>query len=258
MCEIFGMTAGVSRQITPELQEFFSHSRRHPDGWGLVILDGEDHTLVEKEPLPAYRSEYLKARLQESVSAKNALAHIRLATIGTVTRKNTHPFVAKDCTGRRWTLIHNGTIFDYPKLGKYGILQKGTTDSERILLYILDEIKKETELKTEPLDAHERFDVLDRVVYDMSEGNKINLLIYDGELMYAHYNAEGTLHYHKKEDETIIATTPVSKDDWEPFPFTTLIAFKDGKQVIEGTNHGHIFTENKAAMDQLLMTYSEL
>ena len=257
MCEIFGLSAGTSRQITPELKEFFSHSRRHPDGWGLVVFD-EENPGVEKEPLPAYRSEYLKARLQEPMKAKNILAHIRLATIGSVTRTNTHPFVEKDCTGRRWTLIHNGTIFDFPRLGKYGILQRGNTDSERILLYILDEIKKETEQKAEPLDAHERFDVLDRVVYDMSEGNKLNLLIYDGELMYAHYNAEGTLHYHHKDDETMIATSPVSQDDWEPFPFTTLIAYKDGKQVLEGTNHGHIFTENKAAMDQLLMTYSEL
>ena len=257
MCEIFGLSGRNPRQITPELREFFSHSHKHPDGWGLVFFD-EENSGVEKEPLPAYRSEYLKARLQESLRTKTMLAHIRLATIGSVTRTNTHPFVEKDCTGRRWTLIHNGTIFDFPRIGKYGILQKGSTDSERILLYILDEIKKETEIKQEPLEAHERFDVLDRVVYDMSEGNKLNLLIYDGELMYAHYNAEGTLYYHRGNDETMIATTPVSGDEWEPFPFTTLIAYKDGKPVIEGTNHGHIFTENKAAMDQLLMTYSEL
>jgi len=257
MCEIFGLSRQTPRQITSELREFFSHSRQHPDGWGLVVFDEGNHS-IEKEPLPAYKSEYLKARLQEPMNVKTVFAHIRLATIGTVTRTNTHPFAEKDCSGRRWTLIHNGTIFDYPKLGKYGILQKGTTDSERILLYILDEIKKETEVKQAPLDANERFDVLDRVIYDMSEGNKLNLLIYDDELMYAHYNAEGTLHYHQENGETMIATKPVSSGDWKAFPFTRLIAYKDGKQVLEGTNHGHIFTENKEAMDQLLMTYSEL
>ena len=257
MCEIFGFSASGPHSVTPELKEFFSHSNRHPDGWGLVIFDGAD-TNVEKEPLPAYRSEYLRARLQEPIRTKTMLAHIRLATIGAVTRANTHPYTERDCTGRQWTLIHNGTIFDFPRLGKYGILQKGNTDSERILLYILDEIQKETARKQEALDAHERFDVLDRIVYDMSEGNKLNLLIYDGELMYCHYNAEGTLYCHRENDLTMIATTPVSEKNWEPFPFTTLMAFKDGKQVIEGTDHGHKFTENKAAMDQLLMTYSEL
>ena len=257
MCELFGFSASEPHLITPELKEFFSHSTRHPDGWGLVVFDKGNFT-VEKEPLPAYRSEYLKARLQEQIKARNVLAHIRLATIGAVNRSNTHPYTEKDCTGRHWTLIHNGTIFDFPRLGKYGFLQKGNTDSERILLYILDEIKKETERKREPLNEHERFDVLDRVVYDMSEGNKLNLLIYDGEIMYAHYNAEGTLFLHHDNDTVMIATVPVSKRDWEPFPYTTLIAFKDGKQVISGTNHGHVFTENKAAMKQFMMTYSEL
>lgn len=257
MCEIFGLSANAPRQITPELKEFFSHSTRHPDGWGLVVFD-EEHPSVEKEPLPAYKSSYLKARLQEPIKTKSMFAHIRLATIGSMTRANTHPFVEKDCSGRRWTLIHNGTIFDYPRLGKYGILQRGTTDSERILLYILEEIKKETEQKGEPLDAHERFDVLDRVIYDMSEGNKLNLLIYDEELMYAHYNAEGTLFFRRQNDDIMIATTPVTKEDWEPFPFTTLMAYKDGKIAIEGTNHGHVYLENKAALNQLLMTYAEL
>lgn len=256
MCEIFGFSGSKSRPINRELQEFFSHSRKHPDGWGLAILD-EGSRSVEKEPLPAYRSEYLKARLQEPVETRITLAHIRLATIGAVSRLNTHPYEDRDVSGRRWTLIHNGTIFDFPKLGKYGIMQKGSTDSERILLYILDELKKETDRKQAPLDADERFDVLDRIVYEMSEGNKLNLILYDGELLYAHYNAEGTLYHHRTGDGEMIATSPLW-DDWEPFPFTRLMAYKDGKLVLEGTNHGHYYIENKNAMNQLLMTYSEL
>ncbi len=257
MCEIFGFSGLNPRQINKELKEFFSHSGKHPDGWGLALLDEDDHS-VEKEPIPAYKSEYLKERLREPIQTKTLLAHIRLATIGSVTRPNTHPFVERDCTGRRWTLIHNGTIFDFPKLGKYGILQRGFTDSERILLYILDEVKHETELKGEPLDVEERFDLLERITYDMSEGNKLNLLIYDGEWMYAHYNAENTLYYYKDSDGCMIATTPINDHDWRPFLPTRLTAFKDGKMVLEGTNHGHIFTENKSAMNQFYMTYSEL
>ncbi len=257
MCELFGFSGKRHRGINRELREFFSHSNRHPDGWGLAILDDGAFSL-EKEPLTASKSAYLKSRLQDPIEPKTAFAHIRLATIGTVSRVNSHPYVERDLTGRRWTLIHNGTIFDFPKLGKYGILQKGTTDSERILLYILDEIKKETEKIGEPLSAGERFDVLDRVVYEMSEGNKLNLLIYDGELMYAHYNAKETLFFHKDESGLFVATTPLDPSDWDPFPFTRLIAIKDGEQLIEGTNHGHVFVENNDAMNMLLMTYSEL
>ena len=257
MCEIFGFTGLRPRAVNRELREFYSHSDRHPDGWGLAILDENAHT-VEKEPLPAYRSSYLKERLREPIETRTMLAHIRLATIGSMTRPNTHPFEKRDCSGRRWTLIHNGTIFDFPKLGKYGVQQKGNTDSERILLYILDEISAETEKKGAPLVADERFDVLEHILYDISEGNKVNLLIYDGEWMYAHYNAENTLYYCKGEDEYMIATSPVDHRNWKSFPLTRLIAFRDGKKVLEGTNHGHIFIENRPAMNQLYMTYSEL
>lgn len=34
-------------------------------------------------------------------------------------------YTKKDDSGRRWTVIHNGTIFDYPPLYKYMKLQKG-------------------------------------------------------------------------------------------------------------------------------------
>ncbi|MCR5529980.1 MAG: class II glutamine amidotransferase [Saccharofermentans sp.] len=42
-------------------------------------------------------------------------------------------------TGRTWTLAHNGTIFEGDLLNRYYI-QNGTTDSERILLYLIDQI----------------------------------------------------------------------------------------------------------------------
>ena len=64
MCELFGFSASEPHLITSELKEFFSHSTKHPDGWGLVVFDKGNFS-VEKEPLPAYKSEYLKARLQE-------------------------------------------------------------------------------------------------------------------------------------------------------------------------------------------------
>ena len=76
--------------------------------------------------------------------AKTALAHIRLATIGNVEQDNCHPFTAVDNSGRTWTLIHNGTIFESDNIGKYVFLQKGETDSERILLYIVDSINKKS------------------------------------------------------------------------------------------------------------------
>ena len=83
------------------------------------------------------------------------MAHIRLATIGDVDYENCHPFVKRDCGGRVWTLIHNGTIFNCPLLDGYVHRQEGSTDSERIFLYLIDCIDNETK-KKERNCHHER------------------------------------------------------------------------------------------------------
>ena len=118
MCEIFGVSALNDTVLNDYLRTFFSHSDYHPHGWGLACIS-RDSALIEKESLKASDSHYLRERLSQPVSEKLMLAHIRYATIGNVEYKNCHPFTGRDNTGRRWTLIHNGTIFDYPPLNSY-------------------------------------------------------------------------------------------------------------------------------------------
>ena len=63
-------------------------------------------------------------------------AYIRSATIGEVSDNNAHPFTGIDKFGRQWVLCHNGTLFDAPELDKYHYIQEGSTDSERLFLYV--------------------------------------------------------------------------------------------------------------------------
>ena len=143
MCEIFGITAYRKVRANELLREFFSHSSEHRDGWGLVGFD-DGYPSVEKEPVTAKDSAYLKARLAGEISAAHMAAHIRRATCGTQEYENTHPFVRRDAYGRAWTLVHNGHIFEAPVLRQYLDVQKGATDSERILCYIADEASVDT------------------------------------------------------------------------------------------------------------------
>ena len=113
------------------------------------------------------------------VITKNAAAHIRYATIGNVEYRNCHPFTAKDQSGRQWTLVHNVTIFDYQPLNRYVQLQQGDTDSERILLYLVDEVNRREKQLQRRMNEEERFQLLDSIIVEMSKGNKINLLIYE-------------------------------------------------------------------------------
>ena len=257
MCELFGFSSEKEFAINEYLNEFFSHSVKHPHGWGLVCMDG-NQAVIEKEPVNASKSEYLRTYLANSIVNKNVFAHIRYATVGNVEYRNCHPYTGKDMNGRRWTMVHNGTIFDYWQLDKYFKMQDGDTDSERILMYLVDrENEKIRELGREP-DGKERFLLLDEIVSDMAKGNKLNLLLYDGEYTYVHTNYKNSLYYLEKENSVMFATQPLSEEEWKPVPFTTLLAYRDGKQTFTGTNHGNEYVDNEENIKFLYQAFSNL
>ena len=76
-------------------------------------------------------------------------------------------------------MIHNGTIFDYPRHNPYLHQQEGRTDSERILFFLVDQVNQRQSELGRSLRVEERLDLLDALVTDMAKGNKLNLLIYD-------------------------------------------------------------------------------
>lgn len=133
MCRLFGMTGGTRDvQATFWLLDapasLLLQSDSQPDGVGLGTFDGGGSPSVYRKPVAANRSQTFIAGAQE-VRSRTFLAHIRHATAGGVTLENTHPFVQH---GR--LLAHNGVIGELPelrrRLGDYGELVHGTTDSE--------------------------------------------------------------------------------------------------------------------------------
>ncbi len=185
------------------------------------------------------------------------IAHIRLATRGSQSYENTHPFVMRDNSGRTWTLAHNGTVFDCDLLNPFTHCQQGQTDSERILAYITSRMDIEMENKKE-LPAQERFGIVDKILCEITPENKINLLLFDGELMYVHTNYQNSLYRCRKGDAVIISTKPLGRHVWEPVPMNTLAAYKDGKQMYTGTNHRNEFFETEEKMRLLFLDFANL
>lgn len=259
MCELFGVCSQERCEIDDYLKEFFSHSSSHPHGWGMACME-KNEVSIEKEPMQASKSNYLKERLSVPVRVKTAFAHIRYATIGNVEYKNCHPYTRKDMSGRQWTLIHNGTIFDYPRLNRYVSVQNGGTDSERILLYIVERVNETEERLGRKLDREERFCLLDSIIAEMSKGNKLNLMLYDGELFYVHTNYENSLYQLEKEHQILFSTTPLGKEKWkwQPVTFTTLLAYGQGKRIFSGTNHGNEYIDSEENMKYLYGIFSDL
>jgi glutamine amidotransferase len=195
-----------------------------------------------------------------------AVAHIRKATVGQVELDNCHPFAATDISGRTWTLTHKGTIFNHPPLDSYFYQQSGTTDSERILLALIDRVNEAIEHKAAPLEAAERFAVFDRLARELSLGNCVNLLVYDSDLLYAHRNYRGALHYLRLANGVLLCTSKLALATalaaegaaWKPLPLCTTFAYSAGKLVHRGEPTGNQYLDNELDTRYLYWDFSGL
>lgn len=248
MCELFGVTSDHKIDLNEYLKTFISHSDEHPNGWGMALFD--EGLSVVHEPVRASNSKKLEQLLQRPISSADMLAHIRLATKGYVELENTHPFVKRDENGRVWTFAHNGTIFKAPVLNKYQEVQIGSTDSERILYYIIDRVNEEI--------GSDRIELIESIARDLSEHNKLNFILHDGEYYYVHINEGGTLHKLEDDGSVIFSTQALDDGDWKEVEQNKLFVYKDGKIIHEGKKHefGHITTQEE--MDMIFMNYSNL
>ncbi len=237
MCELFGFSGRRAADVTDYLKIFFSHSRMHPHGWGVMHSKG-----IVKEPVKAEDSETLKTLLNDLPPQKNMLAHIRYATVGSIKEENCHPFSGIDISGRRWTMIHNGTIYSGKNTYRYYKTQSGDTDSERLFLSFLDAMNDA--LCKGRLTERERFCAVSEFVETHAPRNKLNLMIFDGELLYVHKNLKNTLSYRYTDDGVMISTLPLDRGVWIPFPMAQVIAFKNGEEHYRGKRHSGVFIPN--------------
>ncbi|MBP5242264.1 MAG: class II glutamine amidotransferase, partial [Clostridia bacterium] len=136
--------------------------------------------------------------------------------------------------------------------------QEGKTDSERILYYLVDLVNKRQSSLKRTLTEEERFAVIDEMVKDMAVGNKLNLLLFDGEIMYAHTNYKNSLYCLQTENAAYFSTAPLSLEAWEPVKMTALAAYKEGKLISRGKSHGGEYVDDPENMNLIFIDYSGL
>lgn len=237
MCELFGFSAKKPESITEYLRTFYSHSPANPHGWGLALWQNAASEFL-KEPIEALRSGFLAGRLAQGVTADVALGHIRRATVGNVYQKNCHPYISTDISGRAWTLIHNGTIFDFPAMAPFYGSLGSDTDSACLLAYFLDQMNRSIQKVGRALNPRERFSLMNRLIIQAAPGNKLNLILFDGELLYVHTNYRNTLYQKPVASGILFSTQPLDQEHWTPVPVNRLLAYKRGNCCSVGTDHG--------------------
>ena len=273
MCELFGLSSSFEYETGPVLREFFSHAVQNPHGWGLVNMSGS-RPFVQKEAVSALKSETLRALLDSGVRTDLLIGHIRFATKGSISLTNTHPFRQASSDGTTWTLAHNGTVFSCDELTGYVHKQEGETDSERILDLLLDRIDRALldkidaardatenasckECADEILTVEERIRTIDELIHIVTPGNKINILISDGTLLYAHSNMKGSMYYHMEQGLAAVSSKPLeSMEGWTEMPLNTLLAFRDGECVYRGAPHENEYIEDPEKLKFLFLDYA--
>jgi predicted glutamine amidotransferase len=144
MCRLFGMSGGLEPvKATFWLLEapdsLALQSRMEPDGTGLGAFTPAGEPLVFKQPLAAFEDQQFAYEAHEVSSQRTFVAHVRYASNGPVTLRNTHPF---EQHGRLFA--HNGVIGGLDQLerelGDDRSLVSGDTDSERFFALITREI----------------------------------------------------------------------------------------------------------------------
>jgi predicted glutamine amidotransferase len=145
VCRLFGLSGGPERVsatfwLLNAPDSLSDQSRREPDGTGIGAYDACGRPVVDKQPLAAY-ADHEFAREARKIISRTFVAHVRYASTGDLTLRNTHPFQLDDRL-----FAHNGVLEDLPALERElgGDLARvqGDTDSERFLALITREIER--------------------------------------------------------------------------------------------------------------------
>ncbi len=253
MCQLLGMNCNVPTDICFSFEGF--HKRggitdQHADGWGIAFFENEgcrlflDYQASAVSPVAALVRNY-------AIKSKNVIAHIRKATVGSVSLANTHPFM-RELWGRYWIFAHNGEIGTLPALLGNRYRPVGATDSEHVFCWILEQICQR--FPQEP-SQEQLYLALEDLAQDLAQRGTANFMLSNGRWLAAHCSTN--LHYvvrqapfgaaHLVDNDitvdfselttqndrvAIIATVPLTDNEvWTKMNAGELLLFQDGKPI---------------------------
>ncbi|MCF7992692.1 MAG: class II glutamine amidotransferase [Thiohalocapsa sp.] len=111
MCELFAMSSRVPATLGFSLERLARRGGAegpHRDGWGLASYEGRDCLLL-REPMAASESPLMQLMERGGLRTRMALSHVRLATFGDRSLRNTQPY-ARELGGHMHVFAHNGDL----------------------------------------------------------------------------------------------------------------------------------------------------
>jgi predicted glutamine amidotransferase len=252
MCELLGLDFNRPVCCSLSFRGFRDRGEHNPHGWGVARYEGPV-SQVFKEPCRAGASGLSRfLRDYEPFTSTVFVAHVRRASRGATALCNTHPFV-RTFRGRDLVLAHNGTLSGLPA-GSLGFHPVGETDSELLLCRLLARLSAARVALTDHAE-------LEEVLRELNGYGAMNLLVSDGEHLFAYRDAGGynglcttrrrapfdivrlrdedwqvDLAEHKGRDPRgyVFATRPLTDEPWTEIEAGTLVVFRGGDLVYGG------------------------
>ncbi|MHA1785472.1 MAG: class II glutamine amidotransferase [Candidatus Helarchaeota archaeon] len=257
MCELLGLSFNLPVKPNISFIGFRKRSKANPHGWGVAYYP-DKAALIIKEPIKATDSLISKFIAEKfTIQSKIFIAHVRKASVGRISYKNTHPF-SRELNGREYVFIHNGTIFNYKKLKIKDFKPIGNTDSEHFFCYLLQLIKDKNIRSWE----HEDFKWLNSKLNEINNFGKLNIMISDGRHLFCYKDKNETksLYYiHRKfpfpkihlrdedwdinladikdpkQEGYVISSKPLTDEPWEAILPSDLLIFKNGRLIFSNS-----------------------
>lgn len=265
MCELLALSNRRPTHITFSLKKLAAHgalASKYHDGWGVAFYDDKDVALF-REPTAAGDSALVRFIEEQGPSTSLAISHIRRATRGAVNLSNTQPF-SRELAGRTHVFAHNGDLPDIEQSMKIGVDRYrpvGTTDSEYAFCSLLDRMQAlwHSSSGLPPIDK--RLSVVSEFAADLRKLGPANFLYADGDALFAHGHRRiqaatgkvtspglwllpcrcadtdepvqvvGVSIAPGFQEGLLIASVPLTDDQWQPFSEGEIVAVSAGKIV---------------------------
>lgn len=267
MCELFSLASEYPANVSFSLEEFKRHgglSGPHKDGWGIAFYEGKDIRLI-RETDAAATSPCLEFLRQHRYHSNIIVSHLRMATSGSISLRNTQPFI-RELGGRMHLFAHNGDLIDIHRLPEFDLghfRPVGETDSELAFCHLLKTLQQ-IWLEPEVPALDRRYSVITSFAAQIRPLGPANFIYSDGDYLFAHghkrsqpgregyhppglywlcrscriaaekQESTGSSHTHgdKLQKVALVASVPLTDERWVPFEEGEVMVFGKGRRII--------------------------
>lgn len=235
MCELLALH--FNQPVHPDFsfRGFRHRGSTNPHGWGLAWFHESTGWQVVKRSQASNESSLAASLLVKPPGpSRTFLGHVRMASQGRVSAKNTHPFL-HPFGKKQVALIHNGTLCGLPVTRRKPL---GETDSEHLLCLLLDRLE-------DSKASFQDHSQVEAILRDLNRYGSLNAVLSDGAFVYAYRDKDGYNGLYQavrippftktrlldedlcldlsrvKKPGTfgfVIATQPLTDEKWTPLP----------------------------------------